>query len=389
MKKVLFVGQSLKVGGVERALVEQLNSLRNQLYEVELLLFSPSGAYLNDLSTDIKLLKTTPLLKCVSLTNAEAKQNILHFVLRSFFFICSKIIGNKRLYSLLFIGMKDLKGYDIAISYFHDGGERGLYYGCNLFVLNKVEAKTRIAWIHSDYTKIKSYTEETHRLYGRFDKVVNVSSAMKRKFDALRIVPENRSCVVYNVICKESIKNKAGAAIFEPGGFFSIITVGRLEREKGTQELFKLAKQLKENGCHIKWSFVGSGNLLKWCECFIAENQLSDTISLTGQVDNPYPLIQNASLLVSGSYSETFGLSIIESLVLGTPVLALRYDAIDEVLNGTNGLVVSSFDDMKNTIERLVCTPTYYSDIKGRTRTLVDYEVMNKKQISTLFACQQ
>lgn len=383
MKKILFVGQSLKVGGIERALIEQLNSLDSSQYSVDLFLFSPSGSYYKELPHTINVLKSSLFLKSVGRTNDEAKQNIVYFILRVFFYFCSKIFGNQRLYRFLFCGVKQLKGYDVAISYFHDAGEKGLYYGCNLFVLNKVEAKKRMAWIHSDYTKIDSYTSQTAKLYQQFDVVVNVSNAMKRKFDALGIIRSECSKVVYNCINKRAILDKAGDAK-EENNVFTIITVGRLEKEKGTIDLLKLAKVLRERKQSFKWIFVGAGNLRKWCEDYIYENNLNDSIQLLGQIVNPYPLIKNASLLVSGSYSETFGLSIIEALTLGTPVVALHYDAIEEVVNESNGIVVTSFKEMQDVIEGLLQKSDYYRDVKNKTKPLFDYEVMNRDQIQAL-----
>ena len=58
--------------------------------------------------------------------------------------------------------------------------------------------------------------------------------------------------------------------------------------------------------------------------------------------------------MVSGSLTETFGLSILEALILNTPVAAYRYDAIDEVVhNGVNGVVADSFDDLYLKISEL------------------------------------
>ena len=47
MKKILFVCYSLKVGGIERALVEQVNYLAREGEDVTLFLFTISGHYLS------------------------------------------------------------------------------------------------------------------------------------------------------------------------------------------------------------------------------------------------------------------------------------------------------------------------------------------------------
>ena len=103
-------------------------------------------------------------------------------------------------------------------------------------------------------------------------------------------------------------------------------------------------------------------------------------VKLLGQKNNPYPYIKNANLFVSGSLSETFGLSILEALVLGTPSIAYRFDAINEVLDDTNGLVVDSFENLGYVIEKLINNNLIYRQLKRNTHVLVDYNKQNAEQ---------
>ena len=61
--KVLFVGISLKVGGIERALLDQVNDLAVRGYQVDLFLFSHTGAYIKDLDSRVNLLSEGKLIK--------------------------------------------------------------------------------------------------------------------------------------------------------------------------------------------------------------------------------------------------------------------------------------------------------------------------------------
>lgn len=163
MKKILFVAQSLKIGGIERALVEQLNALDSSKYEVDLFLFSCSGPYCKDLSPNVRILRSNWLLEIVGKTQKETKNNWIAYIVRLCCSLLARIMGSKRLFTLIYRFSTKFKGYDTAISYVHDGSNKSLYYGCNLFVLKNVTAKERIAWIHSDYVGLKLNNPETTR----------------------------------------------------------------------------------------------------------------------------------------------------------------------------------------------------------------------------------
>ena len=382
--KILFVAQSLKIGGIERALVDQLNALDCSKYDIDLLLFSQTGEYLQELKSHIKLLNSNYFLNIVGKTQAESKQNIICYCVRGFFSIIAKIIGSKRLYDFFFKFIKKRGVDDIAVSYVHDGSLKGLYYGCNNFVLEKVRAKRKIAWIHSDYVGVGMNCKERDKLYSQFDNVVNVSQAMKDKFDTLKIVPTVKSKVVYNRIDEEKIKNKAREVIKIPLHKFRIVSVCRIEDMKGISQLCEIAKKLKEQGCDYVWYFVGKGNKLDECKRYVNENDLNDYVVFTGALSNPYPYIKAANVFVSGSLTETFGLSIFEAVALNIVVVAKRYDAIDEVLNDSNGIVVDTFEEIYVSLYKLYSDKHFYSEKKQKVHPLMDYNKLNVQQFEQL-----
>lgn len=381
-KHILFVGLSLKVGGIERALVEQVNALDKNVYDIDLFLFHRGGEYLQYVSPQVNVLKTNLAISSMAMTNDEAKQHKVSFIIRTIMYLLSKIIGNRRLYSVVFGCMKSLKGYDVAVSYFHDGNSKGLYYGSNLFVLEKVEARKKVAWIHSDPMLMKAGSQDNRELYRRFDSVVNVSLAMKQKFDRMGIVELDRSKVVYNRYDEPRILRLAEDTIDLWHDKVTLVTVGRLENNKGTLELLNVALRLREKGFNFIWFFVGTGCQEEEAKKYVNDNALNDYIVFTGQIANPYPYIKHADLMVSGSLTETFGLSILEALILNTPVAAYRYDAIDEVVhNGVNGIVADTFEDLYLKIAELLSNLDKLKGLKESAKPLLDYNSLNISQI--------
>lgn len=383
-KKILFVGKSLKVGGIERALIEQLKSINYDIYDVYLFLFSHSGSYMSEIPNNISLLPESRWLRYFGLTQNESKNSLQSFIVRNIFAIYVRLFGCDNLLKFVLKETLLTDSYDYAISYFQNGSLNSLYCGCNELVIDYVKANKKIAWIHSDYILGHLDNEYNNAMYKRFDAIVNVSQAMKFKFDNLKIVSKSKSFIVYNRYDSNNCLQKSLEVYDDlPNGRFSIITVGRLEHEKGIKQLFNIAKELKDLQYEYKWYFVGTGVLMSWCEKFIKFNCLQNNIVLLGQKSNPYPYIANAHLLVSGSLSETFGLSILESIMLNTPVVAYKYESISEIIND-NSIVCNEYGDIKKNIIRLISNHDSYIELKSKTRMIQDYNQLNKFQFSQL-----
>lgn len=383
--KILFVGYSLKIGGIERALVEQLKSIDFNKFDVDLFLISQNGPYLSEIPSQIRLLKTSHILQCMGLTKNDSRKNLFSFIVRNTLAIIARIIGAPSLLKFILRTIKIEDLYDVAISYVNNGSLKGLYCGCNEIVAYHVKSKRKIAWIHSDYVFGKLHNSYNDSLYQKFDAIVNVSKSMRDKFNALGIVNIEKSFVVYNRYdIRECIKKSNATIPVIDKDLFMIVTIGRLEQAKGTDRLLEVAYELKKRKVRFKWYFLGIGVLFDKVKNKIFEYNLQNDVFLLGQINNPYPFINRADLLVSGSISETFGLTILEALTLKTPVVALEYEALHELLTINNGIICTQYSDMVNSIETLVNNNDQYTKLKSKTELLYDYNLLNKKQFDYL-----
>lgn len=386
MKKVVFVSQSLRIGGAQRALVNQLNNIDFSNYEVSLFLYSIHGEYLDLLDKRIKVCSGNKLLHCIGKTKNESRYSPICFILRNTLSLIAKLVGSDMLFSIIFLFQRRIKGYDIAVSYLHNLNNNSLYFGYNKFVLTKIESKQKIAWIHSDFETAKLNTKLNMMEYSKFDYVVNVSHAMMKKFNEITQFNINKSKVIYNIIPFNKIQelsvNKTNEIEI---GFITLITLCRLDSNKSIIELLNVAKRINEDRIEFRWYFVGDGPLFMKASEFIRKNNLDNQVRLLGSRENPYPLIAQSDLFISGSISESFGLSIVESLTIGTPVLALKYDAIDEIVNESNGKVVSDFNEMFDELSYLLNHKEKLSNLKKSTKVINDYNNQNKQAIEEIF----
>lgn len=114
-------------------------------------------------------------------------------------------------------------------------------------------------------------------------------------------------------------------------------TVGRLAREKGHEVLVRaLAKLPKE----VQLVIVGEGEESPALERQAAEQALSERVRFTGYLDSRL-VLRAFDVYVQPSYYEGFGLSLLEAMAAGLPVVACRVGGVaDVVVDGETGLLV-------------------------------------------------
>jgi glycosyltransferase involved in cell wall biosynthesis len=104
---------------------------------------------------------------------------------------------------------------------------------------------------------------------------------------------------------------------------FTIGFVGRLGKEKGSNELIKSFILLKEKHPYLKMIFVGPLEKKNTIKPFLLNYFLkSKDIIKTGRVNNVEKILPCMDLFVLPSYREGFGMSVIEAMAMGIPVLA-------------------------------------------------------------------
>lgn len=125
----------------------------------------------------------------------------------------------------------------------------------------------------------------------------------------------------------DRIRRLAGEAGPETGEPFRMIAVGRLAKQKGYDVLIEALSIASPDLPDWTLDILGAeegwkGRWKERIERMVEERGLSDRVRLQGLVDNPYPMMTRADLLVHAARWEHFGNVIVESLAVGTPVLA-------------------------------------------------------------------
>lgn len=380
MRKIslLFVIPSLKIGGIEKSLINLLHELDYSKYQVTLFVFNAS--YLNNIRIPdpVRIIKGKGILRCMGMTSAEAKESSkIDFAIRSLGSVFCRLLGADFVYNVLFLFEKKLSGFDYAISYSNNITLRGTYFGTNKYVLQKTMARKKYAWLHVDYHAMNMDTRVNNREYKMFDGIVCVSNAVKQSFCECNPNLENRCMVIGNVVhIDKDIEPSKEVDVRK----FNIITTGRLDDNKNQIACVKIARYLKEKGHIFHWYLVGDGPCAEKIKKAIEENDLLQNVELKGYMSRPYSLMKACDLFVSTSKSESYGLAIAESLELGVPVVVNYYPALEELLpDMCSSNICFDSHEMCIEIEKLISSADYYKKLKERTTDVSSTQIVMEK----------
>lgn len=271
--------------------------------------------------------------------------------------------------------------YDAAISYLwpHD------------FVAEKVSARRKIAWVHTDYSTIDTSRKLDLAVWRKFDFIVAVSEACKEAFLAKYGELREKVVVIENIVSPAAIRKLSVEGAdnnpMEADSRFKLVTVARLSHAKGIDNAVRAMKILRDRGLErIAWYVVGYGGDEPAIRRLIAEYGLQDRFILLGKKTNPYPYIRAGDLYVQPSRYEGKAVTVTEAQVLGKPVLITRYaTAASQVTNGVDGWMAElSPEGIADGIERLYGDAALRSELSDNClRT--DYS--GREGLEKLYAC--
>lgn len=161
-------------------------------------------------------------------------------------------------------------------------------------------------------------------LFRTADAVVGVSHGLAHELDAMGW-SATRAHPIYNPVLPPDFEALADEPVAHPWlldkAVPTIIAVGRLSAVKNYPLLLAAFSMLRGE-VDARLIIVGDGECREEVEALIASSPHRDSITLLGEVANPYPHIRAADLLVLSSDFEGFGNVLVEAMVLGTPVVS-------------------------------------------------------------------
>ena len=182
------------------------------------------------------------------------------------------------------------------------------------------------------------------------DKIICISDAEKQSALDKKICKEDKLQVIFNGVDIESYENEAHGVIKRedlniPEGAFIVGMVGRISLQKAPDVFIKMARQVKNKVPNAHFIIVGNGNQEAEIRKYAEDNDFTDSLHITGWVDNPMSYVELFDVACLLSRWEGFGLALPEYMMAGKPIVASRVDAIPNIIrDGENGLLVEADD---------------------------------------------
>jgi glycosyltransferase involved in cell wall biosynthesis len=214
------------------------------------------------------------------------------------------------------------------------------------------------------------------------DKIICISDAEKQSALDKKICREDKLQVIFNGVDIEAYENGIHGTVKRkdlniPEDAFVVGMVGRISQQKAPDVFVKMAKQVKDEIPNAHFIIVGNGNQEDEIRKYAKDNGFSDSLHITGWVDDPMSYVELFDVACLLSRWEGFGLVLPEYMMAGKPIVATRVDAIPNIIcNNENGLLVDA-DDPISASEAVL---RIYSDERFKSTLIkAGRETVNKK----------
>lgn len=351
MKKIIIPVLHLSYGGIEKAVVSLANELIKE-NDVEIVSLYKIHDY--------PPFKINEKVKVVYLLEDDIARRTEDYKIYFFHFKWLKLI--KSLYNDYFRKLKFLTFFkdmfkSLYILMFKNKimaryikKSDGDVYIATRPIHNKIIGKYRkknsisIAWEHNHHHNNKKVADEVVKSVKNCDYLITVSKDLESFYQKECKKMHYNTKVVHIPNFLENIPVKKAAL-----NNFNIINVGRLSQEKGQFALVSaFASAFKKNNKLFLY-LVGSGHDYDALEENIKERDLTSSIKMTGfkSGDELEQLYLNSSLFVMTSFTESFGLVLIEAMSYGIPCLAFdsAEGAREIISNDYNGYLIKKRDE--------------------------------------------
>lgn len=356
IKKIAITTNKMIMGGIEKALLEMINNMREDEYEITLFLKSNGGELIDSVPSRVK--KIIIFEENISTKNKikrfiKRKQIIKAFKVGFYTLMSSRSTNFAKSYKYICKTLDRIdEEYDLAISYSTPTSFSVVY------TIDKIKAKKKAVWIHSDLDRYKELIKDYEEYYAKYDQVYSVSNVGCKKIADIFPGKIKSVSTFYNIISQSNIQLQA-----EKGDDFKdyydgirIVTVGRLSYEKGQDIVINIVKELKLQEYNVRWYLIGDGEEYKSLEKNIKDNNLEEDIILMGNKENPYGYIKDCHIYVQPSIQEGYCMTVSEARCLNKPMIITDFNGSYEQINNMKTGIIVERDEKQliNAIKLLI-----------------------------------
>lgn len=355
MKKRIFINiHYLEIGGAERALLGLLSVLDIERVDIDLFVNQHTGEFMPLIPKYVNLLPEMPEYACIERPIKNiVKEGHLGIALRRLWAKCKHkqyvraLDAKVRLHDASVFqyiadaveggltSLEHLGEYDLAISFLQPHN----------IVLNKVKAKKKICWIHTDYSTIHVNRDKELPVWQGFDYVASISDDCTVAF--LHTFPELKDKIVLieNILSPLFVRQQAElenvtSEMPDEDDTVKILTIGRFSTPKKIEGIPHICAEMEKLGVNFKWYIIGYGPDREIHEALDRYNMRHRMI-LLGKKINPYPYIKSCDIYAQPSIYEGKSVTVREAQMLYKPVVITNYPtAKSQITSGVDGVIV-------------------------------------------------
>lgn len=337
-KKLIFITEALWIGGIETALVNLLNRLDYDRYDVTCLILRDCQDMVCRITPKCRLIvsdrqhpATFPdAYRYKRMYNLMEEPQHASRLRRGIWHILRLLLRAPEARRYAAYVKKQLNGehFDTAVIYSDRTAETAV---------RAVSADRFLMFYHHGAMR-----REYHDTYGykKADKIIAVSEKLAERLRLYRPQYRDKIIAVNNLIDAAGVREKSLEsleAVFSKD-CFNIVSCGRLSPAKGMDIAIDACARLVQNGyTDIHWWIVGGGPEEASLRAQICVLGMEDYVTLLGMQSNPYPYIAQADLYVQPSRFEGYCGTILEARLLAVPILATRNAAEEQIVNDETG----------------------------------------------------
>ena len=349
-QSLLIVSHALEIGGAERSLIGLLDALDPERWDIDLFLLRHQGELIADIPEYVNLLPEVPAYTVLArpMKDTLREGHVLLTAARLTGRIAAGRYAKKHGHTESGVGLeyshkftcplmpKIQPGteYDLAISFLTP----------HYFVAKKVQAKQKIAWIHTDYSRVQVNIPSETAMWSAYDHIASISDAVTESF--LKLFPglKNKVVLIENILPVRYVKKQAKAFSVEPempADGIRLLSIGRFCYQKNFENVPDICARLLEKGLRVYWYLIGFGPDEGLIRERIAASHMEEHVIVLGKKENPYPYINACDLYVQPSRYEGKAVTVREAQTLGKPVVITRYaTSASQLEEGVDGVVV-------------------------------------------------
>lgn len=355
--RVLFVSHGLELGGAESSLIGYLHALAGKSgVKTDLFLYRHFGEGLRHIPNGVTLLPENAVYACLA-TPIKSVLKKGHFLTAA-----GRTVGKLKAKRFNKKHGVDSQKSAVALEYSHKYTKRFMptitdaeydlavsFLTPHYFVLEKVRAKRKVAFIHTDYSYITVDAESETAMWSGYDRIAAVSASVAESFTRLFPALKNKVSVIENVNPVGLIRARAKEFVptdeMPDGRGLKLLSIGRFCEAKNFESIPAKAAVLKKLGLSFVWYIIGYGDDTA-IKSAIAENGVQKEVVILGKKENPYPYIKRCDIYAQPSRYEGKAVTVLEAQILAKPVIISDYaTARSQLQDGTDGLIAPMDDE--------------------------------------------